>query len=70
MAGVGIAACLLTFAVLGRDALGAGAFEWFMVTLGVLTVGFAIAADRRDHLGAAGPDRGQPGDHLGRGPAA
>ena len=44
MAGVGIAGCLLTFAVLGRDALGTGTFEWFIETLGVLTVGFGIAA--------------------------
>ena len=44
MAGVGIAGCLLTFAALGRDALGTGAFEWFMVTLGVLTLGFGVAA--------------------------
>ena len=44
MAGVGIAGCLLTFAVLGRGALGTGAFEWFMVTLGVLTLGFGMAA--------------------------
>ena len=39
MAGVGIAGCLLTFAERGRDALGRGAFERVMVTLGVLTVG-------------------------------
>lgn len=44
MAGVGIAGCLLTFAAFGRERLGAGAFEWFMVTLGVLTLGFGIAA--------------------------
>ena len=44
MAGVGIAGWLLTFAALGREALGTGAFEWFMVTLGVLTLGFGIAA--------------------------
>ncbi len=44
MAGVGIAGCLLTFAAFGRDRLGTGAFEWFMVTLGVLTLGFGIAA--------------------------
>ena len=42
--GVGIAGCLLTFAALGRDALGTGAFERVMVTLGVLTLGFGIAA--------------------------
>ena len=44
MAGVGIAGCLLTFAAFGRGRLGTGAFEWFMVTLGVLTLGFGIAA--------------------------
>jgi hypothetical protein len=44
MAGIGIVGCLLTFAVLGREALGTGAFRWFMVTLGALTVGFGIAA--------------------------
>ena len=42
--GVGIAGCLLTFAALGRDALGTGAFERVMVTLGVLTLGFGVAA--------------------------
>ena len=47
MAGVGIAGCLLTFAAFGRERLGAGAFEWFMVTLGVLTLGFGIAAQAR-----------------------
>jgi hypothetical protein len=44
MAGVGIVGCVLTFAVLGRDALGTGAFKWYMVTLGVLALGFGIAA--------------------------
>jgi hypothetical protein len=44
MAGVGIAGCLLMFAALGRERLGTGTFEWFMVTLGVLTLGFGIAA--------------------------
>ena len=44
MAGVGIAGCLLTFAAFDRERLGTGAFEWFMVTLGVLTLGFGIAA--------------------------
>ena len=44
MAGVGIAGCLLAFALLGRKALGTGAFEWVMMTLGVLTLGLAIAA--------------------------
>ena len=44
MAGVGIAGCLLTFAAFGRERLGTGTFEWFMVTLGVLTLGFGIAA--------------------------
>jgi hypothetical protein len=44
MAGVGIVGCLLTFAVLGRDALGTGAFERVMLTLGVLTLAAGIAA--------------------------
>ena len=44
MAGVGIAGCLLMFAAFGRERLGTGTFEWFMVTLGVLTLGFGIAA--------------------------
>jgi hypothetical protein len=39
MAGIGIAGCLLTFAAFGRERLGTGAFEWFIVTLGVLTSG-------------------------------
>ena len=44
MAGVVIAGALLTFAALGRRAFGTGTYEWVMVTLGVLTLGFAIAA--------------------------
>ena len=44
MAGVGIAGCLLTFAVRGRGALGTGTFERVMMTLGVLTLGSGIAA--------------------------
>jgi hypothetical protein len=32
------------FAALGREALGTGAFQWSMVTLGALTLGFGIAA--------------------------
>ena len=44
MAGIGIAGCLLTFTAFGRDALGTGAFERFMVTLGVLTLGSGMAA--------------------------
>jgi hypothetical protein len=44
MAGVGIVGCLLTFAALGREALGTGTFERFMLTLGVLTLGFGVAA--------------------------
>jgi hypothetical protein len=36
--------CLLTSAASGRGALGTGAFEWFMVTLGALTLGFGVAA--------------------------
>ena len=44
VAPVGIAGCLLAFALLGRKAQGTGTFEWVMVTLGVLTLGLAIAA--------------------------
>jgi hypothetical protein len=44
MAGVIIVGTVLTFAVFGRKALGTGTFESFMITLGVLTLGFAIAA--------------------------
>jgi hypothetical protein len=44
MAGVVIAGTVLAFAVFGRKAFGTGAFEMVMVTLGVLTLGFAIAA--------------------------
>ena len=44
MAGVIIVGALLAFAAFGRQALGAGTYEWIMVALGVLTVGFAIAA--------------------------
>ena len=44
MAGIGIAGCLLTFTAFGRDAPGTGAFERFMVTLGVLTLGSGMAA--------------------------
>jgi hypothetical protein len=44
MAGVGIVGAMLTVAALGRKAFGTGAFEVTMVTLGVLTIGFGIAA--------------------------
>jgi hypothetical protein len=44
MAGVGIVGAVLAIAAFGRKAFGAGAFETVMVTLGVLTVGFGIAA--------------------------
>jgi hypothetical protein len=44
MAVVVIVGAVLAFAVLGRRALGTGTFEGVMVTLGVLTLGFAIAA--------------------------
>jgi hypothetical protein len=44
MAGVLIVGGLLAFAVFGRRAFGTGAFEWIMVALGVLIIGFAIAA--------------------------
>jgi hypothetical protein len=43
MAGVIIVGSLLTFAAFGRRAFGTGTYEWVMVTLGVLTLGFAIA---------------------------
>ncbi len=44
MAGVVIVGTVLAFAVFGRRAFGTGTFEMLMVTLGVLTLGFAIAA--------------------------
>jgi hypothetical protein len=44
MAGVIIVGGLLAFAVFGRRAFGTGTFEWIMVALGVLTIGFAITA--------------------------
>jgi hypothetical protein len=44
MAGVGIAGCLLTFAMLAANGSARVAFERVMVTLGVLTLGFGIAA--------------------------
>lgn len=44
MSGVIIVGTVLAFAVFGRKALGTGAFEMTMITLGVLTLGFAIAA--------------------------
>jgi hypothetical protein len=44
MAGVGIVGAVLALLAFGRRALGSGAFESVMVTLGVLTVGFGIAA--------------------------
>lgn len=44
MAGVGIVGAVLAFAAFGRKAFGAGVFEWAMVTLGVVTIGFGIAA--------------------------
>ncbi len=44
MAGVVIVGTVLAFAVFGRRAFGTGTFEWIMVTLGALTLGFAIAA--------------------------
>jgi hypothetical protein len=44
MSGVVIVGTVLTFAVFGRRAFGTGTFEWVMVTLGVLTLGFAVAA--------------------------
>jgi hypothetical protein len=44
MSGVVIVGTVLAFAVFGRKAFGTGTFEWVMVTLGVLTLGFAVAA--------------------------
>lgn len=44
MAGVIIVGTVLAFAVFGRRAFGTGTFEIVMITLGVLTLGFAIAA--------------------------
>jgi hypothetical protein len=44
MAGVGIVGAVLAFVAFGRRAFGSGAFESVMVTLGVLTLGFGIAA--------------------------
>jgi sensor histidine kinase regulating citrate/malate metabolism len=44
MAGVVIVGTVLTFAAFGRRALGTGTFETLLITLGVLTLGFAIAA--------------------------
>ena len=39
-----IVGTVLAFTIFGRNAFGTGAFEMVMVTLGVLTLGFAIAA--------------------------
>ena len=44
MAGVGIVGALLAFAAFGRQGFGTGTFETVIVTLGVLTLGFGIAA--------------------------
>jgi hypothetical protein len=44
MAGVVIVGTVLAFAAFGRRAFGTGTFEWIMVTLGVFTLGFAVAA--------------------------
>lgn len=44
MAGVVIVGGLLAFAAFGRKAAGTGTFEWVIITLGVLTLGFAVAA--------------------------
>ncbi len=44
MAAVGIVGALLAFLAFGRQGFGTGTFETIMVTLGVLTVGFGIAA--------------------------
>jgi hypothetical protein len=44
MSGFIIVGALLAFAAFGRKALGTGTYEWVMITLGVLTLGSAIAA--------------------------
>jgi hypothetical protein len=44
MSGIVIVGAVLAFAVFGRKAFGTGTFESLMITLGVLTLGFAIAA--------------------------
>jgi hypothetical protein len=44
IAGVGIVGALLALAAFGRKAFGTGTFETLMVTLAVVTIGFAIAA--------------------------
>ena len=44
MAGVIIVGALLAFAAFGREAFGTGTYQWVMVSLSVLTLGFAIAA--------------------------
>jgi fatty acid desaturase len=44
MAGVGIVGALLAFAAFGRQGFGTGTFETVMVTLAVITIGFAVAA--------------------------
>lgn len=44
MAGVGIVGWFLAFAVFGRKAFGTGIFGAVMVTLAVVTFGFALAA--------------------------
>ncbi len=44
MAGVITVGAVLAFAAFGRKAFGTSTYEWVIVTLGVLTLGFAIAA--------------------------
>jgi fatty acid desaturase len=44
MAGVGIVGALLAFAAFGRKGFGTGTFETVMVTLAIVTIGFAVAA--------------------------
>jgi hypothetical protein len=44
MAGVGIVGALLAILAFGRQSFGTGTFEWVMMTLIVLTLGFGIAA--------------------------
>lgn len=44
MAAVGIVGALLAFVAFGREGFGSGVFEYTMITLGLVTIGFAIAA--------------------------
>jgi energy-coupling factor transporter transmembrane protein EcfT len=44
MAGIGIVGAVLAFAAFGRKAFGTGTFETIMIVLGMVTLGFGIAA--------------------------